>query len=217
MTETQALFEQRNSVSYLTPLVTFEADTSDREYTVRVTDSNSPLLLEATEAERMYFGGIISEAPAETEEGLRWFVESGGTVVLQYVGEELDGCLEWIPVSRLLAMRLGSVPQETTLSRLLAGGALKYLRRNDYLVYGWIGRTWRSLRLVFELVQIHHLYGAPVVGFVLASDVRAQKCYDRFGVKVQYVPRLYSDNDAHWLYRLRAPSTLKLRALQTRM
>lgn len=217
MTVIQSLVKQRNSVCHLSPPMAREVGSSDRECIVRITDSSSSLLFEAAKAERRYFGGIISEAPAETEEGLQLFVESGGTVILQYVGEDLEGCLEWISLSSLLAMRVDSVPQETTLSRLLAGGALRYLLENDCLVYGWVGRTWRSLRLVFELLRIHQQFATRVVGFVLASDARAQKRYDRFGVKVQYFPRLYFDNDAHWLYSLHALSVLKLRGLQARM
>ena len=58
------------------------------------------------------------------------------------------------------------------------------------------------MRLVRELIKIQHQRNARIFGFVLCSDIAAQRRYDRIAKKVRRIDKLYFEKDSHWIYEL---------------
>lgn len=121
---------------------------------------------------------------------------------MQLVRGKVEGCVEIIEASSLLELKWSYAPYGTTICRLLRFGALGFLKRKDLLVYGWLGESWKSMRLIKELSKIKCMEGRNIVGFVLVTDSMANKRYGRLGHKIRYIERVYSYNDPHWLYEL---------------
>lgn len=191
----QINYRQRTIPSYL-------IQNEPNERITYITDPDSPLIKIVEKLEKEYFNGNVSNAPAENEEGLRDILKIGGQIILQSINGQYDGCIETIRIDYLKSHVDKLSFSDSTLSLLIRNKALNVFEGNEILVYGWLGKTWRCMRLANELIQLRNTYNKKVVGFVSCSNLEAQKRYDRIGRKTIYVDRVYFDDDSHWAYEL---------------
>lgn len=155
--------------------------------------------------EGSFFGGKISEAPAETKEGLEFFLNIGGEVIIQYNNKKTTGCIELIPFKNIRELDIdSSILNHSPLKGILTYKSHFGFNERDILIHCWVGLNGTSKWLFRKLLK---QYGNNLVGFILREDKRALRFYSPIMRIIGEVPKLYLENDPHYIVRYKKDSS----------
>lgn len=147
--------------------------------------------------ERLFY--VKKEAPSEKKRGLELFLNLGGKILLQTENDKLTGCIELMPIKNM-DERILELPKDSPLRHVYCLHPGRYATNEEaILIHGWINNGHPAKWLYKQLFRYHK---DEMVGFVSTQNKKALKLYTCLGGKiVDRLPRVYGNNDAHYVIR----------------
>ena len=140
--------------------------------------------------------------PPEDEDGVHWFLLMGGNIHMYCTSERIHSAFWSISVEALRTASPNKLSDNSPMRKLINHSVFRELNAKDRLVFSWtpVGPMAKWLyRMVKDEIESKP-YSA--IGFVDCQNSHAIQNYLRMGcVVVGYLPKLYRDDDAHYIIK----------------